>query len=57
MQSIIRELWKSKMKNNIEEINKFVDTYNLLKFSKKNINNLNRSQQDWNSNSLPTKKL
>lgn len=57
MQSIIRELWKSKMKNNIEEINKFVDTYNLLKFSKKNINYLNRSQQDWNSNSLPTKKL
>lgn len=57
MQSIIRELWKSKMKNNIEEINKFVDTYNLLKFSKRNINNLNRSQQDWNSNSLPTKKL
>lgn len=41
MKSIIRELWKSKMKNNLEEFNKFVDTYNLL--SKKNINYLNRS--------------
>lgn len=31
------------MENNLGEINKFVGTYNLLKLSKKNINNLNRS--------------